>query len=88
MQAHRHLKLAVICTVALALPVSAAAGIVCRGRPAGEARQGLPRCLPDQQPGLHGSEAAPPLIDVSRRGACSLYMRSRPKSFAAGMWPT
>ena len=27
MQAHRHLKLAVICTVALALPVSAAAGI-------------------------------------------------------------
>jgi hypothetical protein len=26
MQAHRHLKLALICTVALALPVSAAAG--------------------------------------------------------------
>jgi hypothetical protein len=27
MQAHRHLKLALICTVALALPVSAAAGM-------------------------------------------------------------
>ena len=39
MQAHRHLKLALICTVALVLPVSAAAGMpAADGHPAKHAK--------------------------------------------------
>ena len=79
MQAHRHLKLAVICTVALALPASAAAGTGSPWTPRRRSSAKVYRDVcPINNPDYTGPKPLPPLIDVSRRGACSLYIRSRP----------
>ena len=59
MQAHRHLKLALICTVALALPVSVAAGTAAVDAPPAKQAKVYRHVCPINNPDYTGPKSLP-----------------------------